>query len=152
MEDDACLEKTGVVAGEIIGLKEEADAAAGLVADRGALGIIRGFGEQEGRALPAPWADHQPALALGLDRVFQAFETEAVTIEGLGAIIGVDDQTDEKEAVSAHNAGLSVRTVTQARFTSRLRSFSPGIEGLRQQFQTRPHRDIATARNRLRTN
>lgn len=131
-ENDAGLKKALMVAGEIIGFEKKADTATGLVADGRALGLVLGLGEQERGPLASPGTDHQPALAVGHSGVFHAVEAEAVTVEGLGPVIAVDDEADEKEAVCAHEIALSVRCVTRRLSMSRIGKFPPRIEGFRE--------------------
>lgn len=63
-EADALGGHPGVVGGEVGGVEEEADAAAGLVADAGALGLVLGAGQQQGGLLGAGRADDDPTGAV----------------------------------------------------------------------------------------
>ena len=108
---------------------------AGMV-DRGALGIIRRFGQQQGRPIPAGRADNQPALAVRHRRVLHAIEAETFAIESLCAVVAIDHQTDEKEPVHGHRKGPSIRIVTRRSTMSLIEKFPPIFEGFKEWFCT----------------
>ncbi len=100
VERDAAGEEGGVVAGEIVGLEEEADAAAGLVADPGHLRGALGLGEQQPRA--ALGRDHDPALATAEIGIGEKREAETFGVPGDRPVIVVDDKRDGGDARSGH--------------------------------------------------
>lgn len=80
-----------MVAGEIIGMEKEADAAAGLIPNGGLLVCAIGLGEEEG-GLGAGRRDADPAFGLAKFRVFEQGEAKTVDIEGNGGVIIWDDE------------------------------------------------------------
>src|SRR5581483_5500503 len=124
-ELDAFGAERGVVGVEVVGVQEEEHAAAGLMADRGALAIVGGAREEQLGAAAARRRQPDPALAVGLRRIFDDDEAEHVAIEALRLVVvahqerGVGDAEDHqkgvaKSAVSASWSLLSVCTTCAA--------------------------------------
>jgi hypothetical protein len=94
---DAGGGEAGVVAGEVVGVKEEDDTAAGLIADRGLLLGGGALGEEDGGGVRgcAGRADDDPALVLlGLRRVLDQGEAELAYVEGERLVIVADEDSD----------------------------------------------------------
>ncbi|MCY1301050.1 hypothetical protein D9M70_506390 [compost metagenome] len=89
---DAFGQHRRMVASEIVGEQEEADAAAGLVADRRLLAFAVGLGKQQRSLDRAPGTDDDPALAIVEPRVFHEVEAELAAIEGDAGIVVRHDQ------------------------------------------------------------
>ena len=92
-----------MVAAEVVGVQEERDAPAGLVADAGALGVVRGLCKQEA-GLGARRRDHDPALFAAEPSVFAQFEPQHADIERDRGVVVVDHQREQADAAGAHDA------------------------------------------------
>ena len=82
-----------IIASEIVGVKEEKDASAGLIADAGFLFVSFSFGEQEASSLRIVWGDENPALS-GEWSVFDEIEAEGFCVEGNGFVVVFDEESD----------------------------------------------------------
>ena len=74
-EFDVVGEHSRVVAPEVVGMEEEEDAAAALMADRTSLLGCGGFGEQEAGATGVGRRDEEPALVIAEGRIFDDAES-----------------------------------------------------------------------------
>ena len=86
-----------VVAGEVVGVQEEADPAAVLVADHGCLHRRRRLGKQQAEARVARRRHPHPALAAAAVGVFQQFETQRIAIPGDRLVVVAHDQRDHRD-------------------------------------------------------
>ena len=73
-EADAAGLVSFVIAPEVVGMEEEEDSTAGLVADgEGLLGCV-GFGEEKSGAAGIRWGDEEPAFVTGERSVLEEVE------------------------------------------------------------------------------
>jgi hypothetical protein len=96
-EGDSGRRHPSIVAVEVVGIEKEADPAASLVSDPGMLGAGIGTGEEQRRAAAAGRRDHDPALVLLDDRIFEQVEAECLDVEGDGLVVFTDDEADETD-------------------------------------------------------
>ena len=89
-----------MVAGEVIGIEEEGDAAAGLMPD--ACDLCRsGRAGQQQRGAPLRRRDPHPALGLALAGVFEQLEAEHAGEPGDRLVVVADDEGDCGERAHA---------------------------------------------------
>lgn len=88
-----------VVAVEVVGVEEEEDTAAGLVADLVRLFRSGGLGEQEGRARGVGRSNEEPTLRIGERRVFKDVEAEGFGEEGEGFVVVADEEGDVSDGL-----------------------------------------------------
>ena len=86
------------VAGEIVGLEEIADTAAGLRADRRELLVAHRLGDDEPRAFARASADDHPALVGRQQLVLEHGEAEAVAEPGDRGVVVRRQERDGGEA------------------------------------------------------
>src|SRR6476659_7295645 len=112
-EDDALAPEHVVVAGEVVGVQEQEDPAARLVADTaGLLGTGRARQEKPG-SRGSGRSDHDPALVLlGNERILDEGEAEDADVEGEGLVVLRNHQRDETDGL-LHGAGSSSRRATR---------------------------------------
>jgi len=103
-KDDAGLQPGGVIAHQVVGVEEQPDPAARLIADPGDLFRRRGAGQQQ-RGLAAFGRDADPAFAAAHVGVFAEVEAQLADEEGDGFVIVADQQADGAEV--AHGAGTA---------------------------------------------
>ncbi|MNR48747.1 hypothetical protein D3C85_1680230 [compost metagenome] len=97
-----------MVAHQVVGVEEEPDPSARLIADPGDLLGRRGAGQQQGGLAATTRAfgrDADPAFAAAHVGVFGKLETQLADEEGDGLVIVADQQTDGAEM--AHGAGTA---------------------------------------------
>jgi len=91
-ETDAAGLVCFVIAPEVVGVEEEEDAAAGLVADgEGLFGSV-GFREEKGGAAGIGRSDQEPALVAGEWSVLKKLEAEFLGVELESFIVVADDE------------------------------------------------------------
>lgn len=87
-----------VVAPEVVGVKEQKNAASGLIADAGSLFLVRTSGQKQTRAERTGWRDQDPSLVIAhaiLGRsVFDDRESERLGKEGNGLVVITNQQRD----------------------------------------------------------
>ncbi|MNC58181.1 hypothetical protein D3C75_1078930 [compost metagenome] len=93
-----------MVAHQVVGIEEQPDAAAGLIADPGDLFRRRGASQQQG-GLTAFGRDPHPALAAAHVGILAEVEAQLADVEGDGLVIVADQQADSAEV--AHGAGTA---------------------------------------------
>jgi len=90
---------------KIICAQKETHAAAGLIANRGALLFVRGFGKQQATAFARAY--YHPTLAAAHIDILEQHESELANIKGYGAVVVRNDQRSEGERVSGHTYQLT---------------------------------------------
>jgi len=98
-EFDLVRAEGAVVAPEVVGVKEEEDAASRLVADAGGLLGCGGAGEEEIGSRRAGGSDEDPAFAGAHVGVFEEAEAEDVGVIGDGFVVVADDEGDVGEGL-----------------------------------------------------
>src|SRR6185437_9771978 len=86
------------IATEIVGLEEEADPPAGLVADGRHLLLVRGARQQQPGAAPTGGGHQHPALAIPEGAVGDEVEAEAVAVPRDGRVVVGNDEGNRGEA------------------------------------------------------
>jgi hypothetical protein len=82
-----------VIAPEVVGVEEEENAAAGLIADgEGLLGRV-GFCEEKGGAAGIGRGDEEPAFVAGERSVLEELEAEFLGVELQGFVVISDDES-----------------------------------------------------------
>src|SRR5581483_12357892 len=96
------------IAGKIVGVQEETDAAAVLVADAGVLLWRRSFRQQQVKRGISRRSDAHPALALSKIAVFQQREIQRTRVPGDRLVVIAHQQRDLRNA-SFHGCASAAR-------------------------------------------
>ena len=104
-ETDAARLVSFVIAPEVVGVEEEEDAAAGLVADGEGLFVSVGFGEEKCGAAGIGRSDEEPAFVAGKRSVLEEVEAEFLRVEPESFVIVADNEGQVSNGLR-HDSGL----------------------------------------------
>jgi hypothetical protein len=88
-----------VVSPEIVGVEEQKDTAAGLIADGAGLFGSGGFGEEQGGAARVWRGDEEPAFVVRQGGIFEELEAKLMGEEGEGFVVVADDQREMRDGL-----------------------------------------------------
>jgi hypothetical protein len=100
LEEADAAELVRIVVGqELVGVKKDKHAAAGLVANGEGLCGSGGFGEEESGAAGIRRSDENPTLVIGEGNVLEQLEAEFLGVEGEGFVVIADDDGQVRDGL-----------------------------------------------------